>query len=158
MGRSDNDAPDGFEPYRFVFFVLFVVRGRRYRLAPGAIKNGDGGVDAGGWRDLAILHDIDQHLERAFGLGAGELADRHGSGFRRRFCRRNAEHCGRLRRGAVRAYEVKDASSLLGYSVVVFRPSRAVAVILADQRTAAFRYAGWRPRAPGGSGRTARAK
>jgi hypothetical protein len=59
-------------------------------------------------------------------------------------------------RGAVRAYEVKDASSLLRYSVVVFRPSRAVAVILADQRTAAFRYAGWRPRAPGEAGGGAR--
>jgi hypothetical protein len=51
---------------------------------------------------------------------------------------------------------VKDAS-VLRFSVVVFRPSRAVAVILADQRTAAFRYAGWRPRAPQET-ETARAK
>jgi len=50
---------------------------------------------------------------------------------------------------------VKDAS-VLRFSVVVFRPSRAVAVILADQRTAAFRYAGWRPRAPEEAGGGAR--
>jgi hypothetical protein len=31
-----------------------------------------------------------------------------------------------------------------------------MAVILADQRTAAFRYAGWRPRAPGEAGGGAR--
>src|SRR5205085_4574124 len=52
-------------------------------------------------------------------------------------------------RGRRRGREVKDASSLLRFSVAVFRPCRAVAVILADQRTAAVRYAGWRPRAPG---------
>jgi hypothetical protein len=44
--------------------------------------------------------------------------------------------------GAVRAYEVKGTSSLLRFSVVVFRPSRAVAVILADQRTAACSLCG----------------
>jgi hypothetical protein len=52
---------------------------------------------------------------------------------------------------------VKDAS-LLRFSVVVFRPSRAVAVILADQRTAAFSLCGLAAARAGGSGRTARAK
>jgi hypothetical protein len=51
IGRSDNDAPDGFEP---LCAIGVVVRGR-HRLAQAAIENFGGGVDPGGGRDFLSL-------------------------------------------------------------------------------------------------------
>lgn len=78
IGRSDNDAPDGFEP---LCAIGVVVRGR-HRLAQAAIENFGGGVDPGGGRDFFIAHDLGQRFERGRGVGAGQCAQRRGADFR----------------------------------------------------------------------------